>query len=149
MSERVRFVADVARGELTMDGLCDWHDPSRKTGYKLRRYREQGPAGLEDRSRRPHQSPNATAPLVVALPKELRRLRPTWGAEKCPKVLGRWQPRLELPARSTGCERLRRAGLVRQRRGRRRREHAGAPLSVGSASRRCARTSTRSGGSTQ
>ena len=116
MRERVRFVGDVERGELTMDELCERYGVSRKTGYKwLVRYREQGPAGLEDRSRRPHHSPNATDPLVVALLTELRRLHPTWGAEKLLKVLGRREPRLELPGRSTGCELLKRAGLVRQK----------------------------------
>lgn len=130
MRERVRFVADVERGELTIDELCDRYGVSRKTGYKwLGRYRGEGPAGLQDRSRRPHHSPNATDPLVVALLEELRRLHPSWGAEKLLKVLGRREPRLELPGRSTGCELLKRAGLVRQKRRNIRRGHPGPPLS--------------------
>ncbi len=90
---------------------------SRKTGYKwLERYEEQGPAGLVDRSRRPHHSPNATARRVVEALEELRRRHPTWGAGKLLKILRERHPRWQLPARSTGCELLKRAGLVRQRR---------------------------------
>jgi transposase len=38
--------------------LCRHYGISRKTGYKwLKRYREEGEAGLADRSRRPHRSP--------------------------------------------------------------------------------------------
>jgi putative transposase len=131
MRERVRFVADMDRCELPVRELCERYGVSRKTAYKwLSRYREEGPAGLQDRSRRPRHSPNATDPLVVALLEELRGRHPTWGAGKLLKVLGRREPQLELPARSTGCELLKRAGLVRQSRRRLRRGHPGPPLSV-------------------
>jgi len=61
MHERVRFVSDVARGEQGLSELCECYTVSRKTGYKwLERYEAEGPAGLVDRSRRPHHSPTAT-----------------------------------------------------------------------------------------
>ncbi len=45
---------------------CRYYGISRPTFYKwLRRYEEQGPEGLRDRSRRPHHSPNATSAEVV------------------------------------------------------------------------------------
>ena len=45
---------------------CRYYGISRQTFYKwLRRYEEQGPEGLRDRSSRPHTSPNATSAEVV------------------------------------------------------------------------------------
>lgn len=131
MRERVRFVGDVAHAELTVKELCERYEVSRKTGYKwLKRYEREGPEGLVDRSRRPHESPNATDRQVVAALEELRRRHPTWGAGKLLKVLGRREPRWSLPQRSTGCEILKRAGLVRQQRRRPKPGHPGPPLSV-------------------
>jgi putative transposase len=131
MHERVRFVADVERWEQGLSELCERYEVSRKTGYKwLRRFLEEGPEGLVDRSRRPHHSPNATERCVVEALKELRRRHPTWGAGKLLSILERRHPMWVLPSRSTGCELLRRAGLVRRRRRRSRRGHPGRPLSV-------------------
>jgi len=49
---------------------------SRATGYKwLRRFREEGPQGLIDRSSRPHHSPRRTAPQLERQILELRRQR--------------------------------------------------------------------------
>jgi transposase InsO family protein len=131
MRERVRFVADVERAELTVKELCERYAVSRKTGYKwLARYERKGPEGLVDLSRRPHESPGATDRQIVAALEELRRRHPTWGAGKLLKVLGRREPRWKLPQRSTGCAILKRAGLVRQRRSSVKRGHPGPPLSV-------------------
>jgi transposase len=53
MDERLRFVAGLLEGEAMTD-VCRAFGVSRKTGYKLlSRYREEGSAGLTDRSRRP------------------------------------------------------------------------------------------------
>jgi putative transposase len=58
MSERAEFVAKALQEDVNMSALCQEYGISRKTGYKwLRRYQEQGRAGLEDRSRRPHEHP--------------------------------------------------------------------------------------------
>ncbi len=51
---------------------------STRTGYKwLRRFKDEGEAGLLDRSSRPHRSPRQTPPGVVARMLELRRKRLT------------------------------------------------------------------------
>lgn len=56
---------------------------SPQTGYKwLRRYREEGAAGLLDRSRRPRNSPNQTPPEVEADVLELRDQHSSWGGRK-------------------------------------------------------------------
>jgi len=61
---------------------------------------------------------------------ELRRRHPTWGAGKLLSILGKRHPNWDLPSRSTGCELLKRAGLVRGRRRSRKPGHPGPPLSV-------------------
>jgi transposase InsO family protein len=48
----------------------------------LRRYREHGVAGIEERSRRPLHSPRQIAASIEQRIVELRRQRPDWGARK-------------------------------------------------------------------
>jgi transposase InsO family protein len=130
MRERVGFIALVESSELTFAEICERYEISRKTGYKwLERYTEAGPEGLVERSRRPRSSPNATPRRVGEALEELRRRHPTWGAGKLLKILSGRHPAWTVPARSTGCELLKRAGLVRQRRRRSRVGHPGPPLS--------------------
>ena len=58
MDERLRFVARLLDGE-QMSALCKEFGISRPTGYKIyNRYKELGPKGLEDRSRRPYRHAN-------------------------------------------------------------------------------------------
>ena len=77
---------------------------SRRTAFKwLRRHREQGPAGLADRSSRPHRMPQATPAEWQQLMLELRQIRMT-GA--------RIAAQLQRP-RSTVARVLKRAGLER------------------------------------
>jgi transposase InsO family protein len=123
---RWEFVYTYASGRCSMTELCDQYGISRKTGYKwVARHDAEGRAGLSDRSRRPHQSPGATDPAVVAALCEMRRCHPTWSARKLIAVLRRQQPELPWPARSTGCALLKAQGLVRAR-PRRPRGHASA-----------------------
>ena len=62
MDQRTQFIADHLRNTLSITELCELYGVSRKTGYKwIERYVRQGPSGLEERSRRPHRSPNQTA----------------------------------------------------------------------------------------
>lgn len=63
--------------------LCQGFGISLKTGYKwLNRWREAGKAGLQDRSRRPHQSPGVTAAAMVARIAAVNQDHPTWGGRK-------------------------------------------------------------------
>lgn len=58
MSLRKEFVTEALAEGANISALCRHYGISRKTGYKwLKRYREEGEAGLADRSRRPHHSP--------------------------------------------------------------------------------------------
>ena len=54
MDQKTQFIADYLREVLSVTELCDLYGVSRKTACKwIDRYLTQGPAGLEDRSRRP------------------------------------------------------------------------------------------------
>ena len=58
MDEKTAFIAECLRGELPMTALCERYGISRDTGYRLlRRYREEGPGGLEPRVRRRRATP--------------------------------------------------------------------------------------------
>ena len=81
MDERTQFIADYLRDSLAITELCELYGVSRKTGYKwIERYLRRGPAGLEERSRRPRRSPNQTAEEIVAAILDARRRHPSWGA---------------------------------------------------------------------
>lgn len=63
--------------------LCRRHGISPATGYKgLERYREEGEAGLADRSRRPHGSPERTSAERETAVLALRDRHPSWGGRK-------------------------------------------------------------------
>ena len=78
MDQRTQFIADYLRDSLSITELCQLYNVSRKTGYKwIERYLRAGPAGLEERSRKPRRSPNATADEIVAEILEARRRHPS------------------------------------------------------------------------
>jgi transposase InsO family protein len=85
--QRVEFVIRASRGE-GLSGLCREYEITRPTGYLwLRRFREEGVAGMEERSRRPHGSPLQTSTAVEQRIEQLRRQRPDWGARKLAVLL--------------------------------------------------------------
>jgi len=131
MDERMRFIGDALEQDGSFTELCERYGVSRKTGYKwLWRYKEEGSAGLAERSRRPHWSPNETSVEIVAALVELRGRHPTWGSKKLLRILRKRHPRWVLPGRTTCFELLKRRGLVRQSRRRTKPGHPGRPMSV-------------------
>jgi putative transposase len=114
---RMHFVTDWETGCWTMSELCADYQISRKTGYKwLARHTTSGPAGLHDRSSRPHQSPQATDPALVAALLAIRHKHPRWGAKKLLAVARRQDGDAAWPSRSTVCDLLKARGLVVPRR---------------------------------
>jgi len=108
--QRVSFVVTASRGEKSFTALCQEFGVSRPTGYLwLSRYRQQGLAGITERSRRPTRSPDRTGAEVEKRVVELRQRYPDWGARKLQVLLR--QRGLEL-ARSTIHRILLRQGLV-------------------------------------
>jgi transposase InsO family protein len=131
MNQKVLFIADHLKGSRPVVELCAEYGVSRKTAYKwIERYIRQGAAGLEDRSRRPRSSPNATNPEVLAALIDLRRHHPSWGAKKLLKILRGRHPRWKFPSRSGCCLILQRHGLVRRKTRRRVIGHPGKPASL-------------------
>ena len=73
METRLLAVFTAGLKSLSVSGLCEELGISRQTFYKYRRrFEEEGPAGLAERSRRPHRSP---AMIPVSLEDEIVRLR--------------------------------------------------------------------------
>jgi putative transposase len=121
MDEKMAFIAECLRGEQPMTALCERYGISRDTGYRLlRRYREEGFAGLPPRSRAPHRHGLAMAVEVAEAITSLRRERPFWGPRKLRAVLSRRDPKRVWPAPSTIGDLLRREGLSLPRRRQRR-----------------------------
>jgi putative transposase len=126
MAERMRFVTDWERDLYSMVELCDRYGVSRKTGYKwLTRYEADGPDGLRERSRAPHQCPHRIAPEVARLICAARRQHPSWGPAKLVAWLRPRYPAVDWPAVSTAGDLLARRGLVKKRRRRRHYQHPG------------------------
>ena len=83
MDEKLKFVAEWLCGEEPRSVLCARYGISRETGYQWwRRYRLEGIAGLDDRSRAPRSnSRSMSAGTAVGLI-ELRKSKPYWGPKK-------------------------------------------------------------------
>lgn len=120
MSLRREFVTLAAQPEANISALCRRYGISRKTGYKwIKRFEAEGLTGLEDRSRRPHCSPNRTPAHVEAVICDVRREHPAWSGYKIRHFLlrkardggGRVEAS-EVPAASTCQAILDRHGLV-------------------------------------
>ncbi len=127
MDERCRFVLDAMARGANISELCRRYGVSRKTGYKwLERYQQEGPAGLYDRSRRPHNSSLVTSGEMVLAVIRLRLQWSTWGPKKIRVLLLRRYPQTEVPSQSTIGRILWLCGLVKAKgRGRPRRWHPG------------------------
>lgn len=127
MDERLEFLREYESELFTMTELAAQYGISRKTAYKwLDRYETAGVLGVADRSRRPHTSPHATDPDLIAALVGQRQRHPRWGAKKLLRILRRRDPAAAWPARSTVCALLKQRGLVTARR--RRRRHPPAPF---------------------
>lgn len=95
--QRVQFAVLALSGVKGMSALCSEFGISRPTGYLwLARFREQGLAGIAERSRRPHHSPERTSPELEAQVLQLRRQYPDWGARKLAVLLAREGKRLPI-----------------------------------------------------
>lgn len=111
MSLREEFCVLACADDANVSELSRRFGISRKTGYTwLRRYQADGPAGLADRSRRPHVTPEITGAERTTQVLAVRDAHPTWGGRK----LRRWlQNQGETPpAASTITEILRRDGRL-------------------------------------
>jgi transposase InsO family protein len=132
IEQRMAFIRDWKAQRWTKAELCRRYEISRQCGYKwLRRYQQQGLAGLHDRPRAPQQHPNQVSAEMESKILEARGIDPQMGALKLQAKL-RDQPRIErvgrVPAASTIGEILRRHGLTVKRKRRSRVEPRQEPL---------------------
>jgi putative transposase len=122
MDQRLQCISEYLTGCYSVTELAAVYGVSRKAIYtSVARYHADG--SVAPRSRRPHRSPTATPTAIVEQLCAARRQHPTWGAGKLRYWLQRRRPTVAWPCRDTIHEVLRRAGLVRVRRRRRRPVH--------------------------
>jgi len=121
MSERIKMISDWLTGDYGRTELALKYAVSRKSVCKwIDRYEAGGWDGLADQSRAPHYHPNAVAPDIEQLVLELKARWPLWGAPKLRRKLLDMQGVDTCPAESTISEILRRHGLSRIAKRRRR-----------------------------
>ena len=123
MSLKLEFVEKAMQPGAKLAPRCREYGISRPTGTKwVKRFKAEGYAGLEERSRRPASSPLTSAEELVMVVLEQRDRHPSWGAKKLADLL-RKRFGDATPSPSTIARILRRAGMIRARR-------RGRPLSV-------------------
>ena len=131
MDDRMRFVIARAEGSESMSALCRHFGISRKTGHKWwKRYRELGPAGLEDRSRAPLSNPRSVDEALVAGIVAVRLRYPTWGPRKVKAWLEDHHGETAWPSASTIGSIFDGHGLTRARKRRKRTPPHGQPFAA-------------------
>ena len=123
MDQKKAFILDYLSDQYFFNSICDKYHISRKTGYKwVKRYRELGEAGLDDRSSRPRVVASTVDDAMVARIVALRRPTPRaiLGARKIQAELLREYAPEEVPSSTTIHNVLVRQGLVERRKARRR-----------------------------
>lgn len=118
--ERMKFVMDIEADEESLTEICRAYGVSRKTGYKwLERYQAEGVAGLADRSRAPHNHPNAISTADETAILAMRAKYATWGERKIRRQLDVTRPEQTWPSASAIGALLKRHGLTHAPRPRR------------------------------
>ena len=115
------MLGDYVGGEYGLSELAGKYGVSRKTAYKwIGRYEAGGSGALTDRSRAPRAHPNAVVWEIEQALLELKARHTLWGAPKLRCKLLAAVGAERCPAESTVSEILRRHGLSRKARQRRR-----------------------------
>nr|WP_233580891.1 helix-turn-helix domain-containing protein [Acidipila sp. EB88] len=116
---------------MSLSDLCREFGVSRSTGYRwINRYKEVGPEGLLDLSRKPHGCSHATSEVVENAILALRNKHPSWGARKLKARFETLQPKVIWPAASTFGNILSRAGLTNPKQKKRRTTPYSEPFST-------------------
>ena len=114
MQQRLAFVVEWMKHEVSMAELCRSFSVSRQTGYELvAQFQADGVDGLKPRSRRPRHHPNAISEQVCAAVLRAKAAHPSWGPKKLqPRVDEAEHIKTHWPVASTRGAILARAGLV-------------------------------------
>lgn len=120
-TEKLKFIGDWLKEEFDFTDLCRRYGISRKTGYKLiNRYKEEGEKAIRARSHARHHHPNATSYIKQERIIALKYRYPKWGPEKLRDWLLLNEPNEDWPAVSTIGDLLKKHGLVKPRKYRKR-----------------------------
>lgn len=112
MEQRLELVKLAMQPGANISCLSKRFGISRKVCYKwINRFARAGVNGLEDMSRKPHNSPGRTSDKLEQKVISLRRVNPEWGARKLKAVLQREDVSVTLSA-STITTILHRHGLI-------------------------------------
>ncbi|WP_349371160.1 helix-turn-helix domain-containing protein [Salinarimonas sp.] len=85
---RLAFCREATEEGANVTECCARYGVSRTTGYLwLARYKEEGAAGLKDRSRRPRRHARASPPETVARVVAARQAHPALGPRKLREIL--------------------------------------------------------------
>ncbi len=124
--QRKQMIEDILNLEYGVTVASRIWGVSRKTVYKwLKRYQAEGVSGLMDRSHAAHSCPHRTPAEVEEAIVKVRRAHPEFGPRRILAYMRHHGIYADaLPAASTAGDILRRAGLVRSRAARRRRQEA-------------------------
>jgi transposase-like protein len=88
MDARLEFVMLASVEGANVRNLCRRFGVSPTTGYKwLERWRLEGMAGLQERSRRPQTSPSRSATATEKAVLSVRAAHPAWGGRKIARRL--------------------------------------------------------------
>jgi transposase InsO family protein len=121
MEERIRMLSDYDTGNWSVSDLCRRYGVSRDTFYEWRKRRESGEQDwFMDRSHAPLHCPHATAQTLADAIVSLRRRFPHLGPRKLLAILERQTPTTCWPAASTIGDLLKKVGLIKPVKRRRR-----------------------------
>ena len=121
MDERVSLIGDWKSGNYSITELSRIYGVSRKVIYKwTRRYEGRGIEGLKELSRAPLSHPNETKGEIVRELIQEKMEHGKWGPKKLLSHLQRSRPEVQWPSVCTVEKWLKRHGLVKERRRRRR-----------------------------
>jgi len=110
---RLSFCERVLSSGEKVKRVCEEYGISRKTGHKwLKRYREEGEAGLSDKDRTPRHSPDRSSRSVETLVIGMKKKFKYWGPRKLHRLLYQDHPDAERVSISTVGRILARHGLV-------------------------------------
>jgi transposase InsO family protein len=111
MSERLSLCCLADEGKYSISELARGFGVSRKTAYKwIRRFKQEGQAGIFDRSRRPLRSPSRINSEIEDAVMELAEKYPMWGPRKLHCLVADKLGE-ECPSKSTVGRMLARKGL--------------------------------------
>jgi putative transposase len=114
--EKYLFIADWLKQEFSMTELCKRYGVSRKTGYKfLNKYIEDGEGAFKEKSSARHTHPNKTPEEIQAKILDLKYRYLHWGPAKLRDWFHINEPKFTCPAASTVGEILKKHGLVKNK----------------------------------